>query len=291
MESGEPARLKWSSQPYQAADGEHGKVPSKRSGHSFTVITNKGNTSGFLFGGLTGGDGKSKAGASQELYRLNLSSSVFEWTLAPTTGTPPGPRWKHTATIFEDTKIIFFGGFNSNIIRFNDLFILDTEKMRWEKPIDDHAAATPRGTGNHKWNSNEPNQNAPTPRGAHSACLIKNSESGATLYVFGGYGGMGYARKDFDDFFMLNLKQPKLEWAKVPAKGKGPDKRSGHQACAVQSKIYVFGGWNSSTQFNDLHIYDTETHSWSETNTTFPSMKENDALWHHAACSVVAIPK
>jgi dynein heavy chain len=293
MEVGEPARLKWSSQPHKAADGESGEVPSKRSGHSFTVITQKGHTSGFLFGGLTGADGKGKkAGASADLYKLNLGSSVFEWTLASTTGTGPGARWKHSATIFEDSKIIFFGGFHSNIIRFNDLFILDTVKMHWEKPLEDLAAATPRGTGNHKWKTKEPVLNAPTPRGAHSATLIKNAETGPALYVFGGYGGMGYARKDFDDFYMLNLKQAKPEWVKVQAKGKAPDKRSGHQACAVQQKVYIFGGWNASTQFSDLHIFDTETQSWSETTTTFPSMnKDSDTLWNHAACSVVAIPK
>ena len=80
------------------------------------------------------------------------------------------------------------------------------------------------------------------------------------------------------------------KWAKIQPKGKGPEKRSGHQACGVESSLYVFGGWNSTTQFADLHILDTvmEPPVWSTVDD--PHAKLSAPRWNHAACSVMAIP-
>jgi len=39
-----------------------------------------------------------------------------------------------------------------------------------------------------------------TSRGSHATALI-----GRKLFVFGGYGGDGYARKDFNDLYSLDL--------------------------------------------------------------------------------------
>jgi dynein heavy chain len=79
----------------------------------------------------------------------------------------------------------------------------------------------------------------PSPRGAHSATLI-----GKNVYVFGGYGGMGYGRRDLNDLHMLDIETWK--WSKITPKGKGPDKRSGHQATACDNSLYVFGGKNEN---------------------------------------------
>ena len=38
--------------------------------------------------------------------------------------------------------------------------------------------------------------------------------------------------------------------------GGGPEARSGHQCQAVQLKLLLHGGSNSSTEFNDLHLLD-----------------------------------
>jgi dynein heavy chain len=106
------------------------------------------------------------------------------------------------------------------------------------------------------------------------------------LYIFGGYGGLGYSRRDLDDLYVLSLKT--WQWSKVPAKGTFPERRCGHNASAVEKKIYVFGGSNSSGQFSDLHCLDTELDPpvWSRLQQCdLPS-----PTWNQAACSVVAIP-
>ena len=70
-------------------------------------------------------------------------------------------------------------------------------------------------------------------------------------------------------------------------KGKGPERRSGHSMVTVENCLYIFGGWNNTTQFQDLFVLDCtlETPTW---------MGVDEALsmprWDHASCSVMAIP-
>ena len=72
----------------------------------------------------------------------------------------------------------------------------------------------------------DPNPDAPAPRGAHSAVLI-----GDHVWVFGGYGGAGYQRRDFNDVHRLHV--PTMTWSKVEAVATPagmPEPRSGHIA-------------------------------------------------------------
>ena len=106
------------------------------------------------------------------------------------------------------------------------------------------------------------------------------------MYIFGGYGGYGYGRRELDDLNYLDVTNWK--WSKVTPKGKAPDRRSGHTMMSVENSLYVFGGWNSTTQFKDMYILDTtyaDAMTWTGVDAalTFPR-------WDHAACSVMAIP-
>jgi N-acetylneuraminic acid mutarotase len=49
-------------------------------------------------------------------------------------GRLPEPRSHHTATVFQK-KIIFFGGFRNSTVRFNDVWIFDTESEEWSQPL------------------------------------------------------------------------------------------------------------------------------------------------------------
>jgi len=95
----------------------------------------------------------------------------------------------------------------------------------------------------------------------------------------------GYARRDLDDLHCLDIKQ--WAWMRVGAKGRSPERRSGHQACAVESSLFVLGGWNASKQFDDLYILDTvpKPPVWACVENSLPAPR-----WNFAACSVMAIP-
>jgi dynein heavy chain len=240
---------------------------------------------GFLFGGIAENKSKNnnnsdefqeEASATNEMYNLSLGSTGFEWALITSKNPQPLPRWHHTATLYDNTQLIIFGGFHNPTHRLNDLWIFNIVDYSWKEPHIEHnkESSTPCQLVNHAWN------NAPSARGAHTATII-----GENLYIFGGYGGQGYSRRELDDLYALNLET--MVWTKVQAKGIPPEKRSGHQACAIEKKIYIFGGWNSSTQFNDLHILDTEFDPpvWSKLQSALQT-----PTWNLAACSVVAIP-
>lgn len=66
-------------------------------------------------------------------------------------------------------------------------------------------------------------------RGGHSVTLI-----GSNMYVFGGYGGSGFARRDFNDVHVLDLDT--WDWKPVECTGEHPEPRSGHQVRKEESK-------------------------------------------------------
>jgi dynein heavy chain len=116
-----------------------------------------------------------------------------------------------------------------------------------------------------------------------SFCL---SYPGDFIYIFGGYGGLGYSRRDLDDLYSLNINT--WTWTKLTPKGSPPEKRSGHSAVAIEKKLYIFGGSNSSIQFQDLYVLDTENETtpvWSKLASSLSS-----PTWNLTACSVIAIP-
>ena len=268
-----------SSQPTQEVHQDQGQLlwsipdtkgdsPSKRSGHSLSMI----GSNLFIFGGLNS-DGK--PGPVDELWCLKTQGDAFEWSLISPAGECPLPRWKHSASVYGN-QLVVFGGFHSSTNRSNDTFLFDTVSLTWSRPIDAQGEFTPRG--NHM-----PTKNAwpftPSPRGAHSATVL-----GDVIYIFGGYGGQGYGRRDFNDMFQLDLKD--WTWSKTQCRGKSPDPRSSHAACRVESSIFVHGGWNAVQQFNDLHIFDTVTNTWTEADVS----SNSPPCWNHGACAVEAIP-
>ncbi|KAF0682585.1 Aste57867_25292 [Aphanomyces stellatus] len=252
-----------------------GDVPSRRSGHTLTIV----GSNGFLFGGC---DYSDPPGPTNDLYMLRIhTNGACDWSrIIFRKG--PLPRWKHSATIV-DNKIFLFGGFHNATTRFQDVWIFNPITMEWIQPVPQGTPRTQQQAASQQSKTAAPSSwpGCPPPRGGHSACLIQRD-----IYIFGGYGGQGYSRRDFDDLYALNVDE--MTWTKVATKGKGPERRSGHQSCAVDSKLFVFGGWNCSMQFNDLHVLETETSTWSSVEGAH--MSHASPRWNHASCAVLAIP-
>jgi hypothetical protein len=240
-----------------------GDKPSSRSGHTLTLVSG-GNGDCYMFGGMRAALNvaeSDKGGTlSNELYRLSLKpGGDVHWSKVSAGGRIPPPTWRHTANSFgsrtaitnapstaastsnteADTQIIIFGGFTGGIERSNEVWVLNTEHMTWSRPV---ASAS--------YSKNE-NSHVPAPRGSHSSAVINNE-----LVVFGGYGGQGYARQDFNDLHALSLSSWK--WRNCDAHGTGPEVRSGHTSSVILGRwMFVIGGWNASTQFQDVHVLDT----------------------------------
>lgn len=177
-----PAEMVWSS-PRSMGD-----IPSKRSGHTLTCIGDYC----YLFGG---NDFRRPPGPNNDLYKLDVSSSDVYWTKIEVNGKWPEPRSHHSAVVY-GSKIIFFGGFRSSNMRYNDIWILDTTTDEWSQPHPGITETKPDGEVVFKRNWPE----VPLPRGSHSATVVGNQ-----MFIFGGYGGAGYARRDFNDVIALDL--------------------------------------------------------------------------------------
>ncbi|KAE9123159.1 Dynein alpha chain, flagellar outer arm [Phytophthora fragariae] len=271
-----PPTLRWSK--LETAARRNGEMPTRRSGHSLSIV----GSSGYLFGGC---DYAEPPGPTNDLFALKINAnapSEWERLRSPLGGVWPPPRWKHSATVV-DNKIYVFGGFHSSSTRFNDLWIFNPITLDWSQSGAVGAVNSPlNNNALHRASvAKSAALTLPAPRGAHTAVAIRRS-----IYVFGGYGGTGYGRRDFDDLYMLRADD--LSWTKVTCKGKPPEKRAGHQACAVDDLMLVCGGWNSVTQFNDLHIFDSTVNSWTLVEGTH--MATTLPRWNHACCAVLAIP-
>lgn len=216
-------------------------------------------------------------GPNNELYKLDISSAEFYWSRVETSAPArsPEPRSNHSTVVYGN-KIILFGGFRNSTIRYNDVWILDTSTDEWSQP---HVGITEtKSDGDVVFKRHWPD--VPAPRGGHSATVV-----GTQMYVFGGYGGSGYARRDFNDVHALDLDT--WEWRPVECTGIVPEARSGHQSVAVNEFIYVIGGWNSMSQFDNMYVLDTSTNTWSKPST------QNDfgpPRWNFSAVSVFAVP-
>lgn len=263
-----PTPLAWKQLRTVAKDAEASHSPTPRSGHSMTVA----GVTAYLFGGINADEAVE---GSADMYALQISSAAMEWErLQPEAPAPPG-RWKHSAVLHKYTQLIVFGGFHTSSHRLNDVWVFDSVTLKWSQPNAAHnAAAMDVSLAASGW------ENAPAPRAAHTATMV-----GEKMWVFGGYGGVGYSRRDLDDLHSLDVST--WTWQRVIAKGTAPEKRSGHQACAVEDKLYIFGGYSSVTQFDDVYFLDLsqEPPVWNVVASSLYS-----PLWSHAACSVVAIP-
>ena len=205
-----------------------GDIPQARSGHTFTHAKEAGKI--FMFGGQSH---SLPPGPCNDLYCLDVSDAGGQgltWSKIPVAADGPAARWHHSTTAISPKHLYIFGGFAAKT-RLADAWLLDTD--------DGSMTALKQSP------------TTPSPRGAHTANIV-----GSKLYLFAGYGGKGTGRRDFNGLHALDLDM--MEWANVQTAGEPPAARSGHQTCVVDTKMYVFGGWNCVEQLSDVCILDMD---------------------------------
>lgn len=229
----------------------------------------------------------------------------MKWTRVQAAGAPC-PRWGHSAVGW-GSLVVVFGGFKDSSTRLDDVFVFDTAASKWSAPPcaaateqramqvsavggaedgegkagddeqerdvndgEEEGAATTAGKGSFE---------VPSARGEHGAALV-----GDAMYVFGGYGGVGVARRDLNDLYCLDLNT--WAWQRRRCRGAAPSPRSGHALCAVMSSLLVFGGSSATQQFCDMHVLDLSSMAWKESSVTLGVPR-----WSMGAIAVEAIPR
>ncbi|KAL5723225.1 hypothetical protein ACHQM5_006648 [Ranunculus cassubicifolius] len=156
----------------------------------------------------------------------------------------PGNRWGHTCNSIKGGRFLYvFGGYGQDNCQTNDVYVYDTAKQTWSRPMT-------KG-------------NPPCPRDSHTCTTVGNN-----LFVFGGTDG----REPLKDLHILDTSTN--TWISPTIRGEGPEAREGHSAALVGKRLFIFGGCGKSRDtanevyYNDIYILDTETLVWRRAMTS-----------------------
>lgn len=206
----------------------HGTAPPPVTGHSATVLLTKAprvRADFCVFGGKT-----AEGVELNDLYALDVVEK--EWRVVETHGSPPPPRYGHTATLAGSMMIVFGGRSRNGFL--NDVCVLNTDTYEWRQQ--------------------DTTGIAPCPRYAHTA--VASLRTGK-LYVFGGSNG----NETFNSLFALDLNT--WAWEELYVTGLPPDSRAYHAASLFRDQfLIIHGGSNGGNCFSDACILDINTMRW-----------------------------
>nr|CAB3259308.1 kelch domain-containing protein 3 [Phallusia mammillata] len=156
-----------------------------------------------------------------------------------------GPRRVNHSSALIGHRIFMFGGYcmgvNYEVISLIDVHVFNTYTYRWAR------IPTEKTTF-------ENIAHVPYMRYGHASVAIDNK-----VYLWGGRN---------DSFGACNVlhcfNTGKLHWKKVPLKGTYPGARDGHAMCVVNSKIYIFGGYEQEADCfsNQMFMIDLKEKMW-----------------------------
>ncbi len=160
-------------------------------------------------------------------------------------GTPPAPRYHHSAVVFQDSMFVF-GGYtgdiysNSNLRNKNDLFEYKFTTSQW---ID----WTDRISGD-----------LPPARSAHGAVIYGNY-----LWIYAGYDG----HTRLNDMWRINLTDLSPQWEEIMQTGDSPPTCCNFPTAVIDCDMFVFSGQSGAKITNNLYQFNFDKHEWTRIRT------------------------
>lgn len=96
--------------------------------------------------------------------------------------------------------------------------------------------------------------NIPSARSGSKAVVCRDS-----IFFFG-----GYTKKDgdyFNDLFEFHI--PRAHWSRIDTSTR-PSMRTDHSCIVYEANLYIFGGFDGRSRFQDLHQYSIDNNEWIE---------------------------
>ncbi|XP_011865569.1 PREDICTED: leucine-zipper-like transcriptional regulator 1 isoform X2 [Vollenhovia emeryi] len=279
-------------------------VGARRSKH--TIVAYKDAI--YVFGGDNG------KRMLNDLLRFDVKEK--SWGRAFATGTPPAPRYHHSAVVHGSSMFVF-GGYtgdihsNSNLSNKNDLFEYRFQTAQWIEwrfigvtpvPRSAHSAAVYDNKlwifagydGNARLNDMwtisllpgdfktweevvQVGERPPT------CCNFPVTVARESMFVFSGQSGA----RTTNSLFQFHFKERR--WTRISTEHilRGapppPARRYGHTMVSFDRHLYVFGGAADSALSNDLHCYDLDTQTWNVILPSTDSQVPPGRLFHAAA--------
>ncbi|KAH3920936.1 hypothetical protein HBH56_011820 [Parastagonospora nodorum] len=216
--------------------------PFPRYGAAINSTASKDGTI-YLMGGLVGG-----ATVKGDLWLTEMGNGSMACYPISTTGDGPGPRVGHASLLVGNAFIVFGGDTKlaDNDDLDDTLYLLNTSTKHWSR-------ALPQGA-------------RPTGRYGHTLNIL-----GSKIYIFGGQVE-GLFFNDLVAFDLNSLQSSTSRWEvllpnskdQVSPQGRSPPARTNHSVITWNDKLYLFGGTDGITWFNDVWTYDPRTNAWAE---------------------------
>jgi len=229
--------------------------PASRESH--TAVYNLVNNTMVVFGG------RSASAIYNDIAYYTMTTAM--WTAAvKVAGTPPSPRYGHTAVATGRNRMVVFGGRNGTAI-WNDVAVFDLLANKW-------LPAPTIGSGG-----------APSARAYHTAVVDHYQH---VMYVYGGNDDTHF----FSDVWALDLdalETGAAAWSLVaPTNGTSGAERSEHSAVMSNLGVMVvFGGRaGGDVGLDDVACFSTITRAWSACLAA-PSPAPTVRYGHTAVCS------
>ncbi|WVF66663.1 hypothetical protein IAT40_001404 [Kwoniella sp. CBS 6097] len=179
-----------------------------------------------------GGNGQA---ALNDVWALDVSDPEnLSWTEWKTKGDVPQKKGYHTANLVGD-KMIVFGGSDGHA-SFADIHVLNLQTRVWTLVATDVK---------------------------HNRLSHTSTQVGSYLFILGGHNGQTYAQ----DVLLFNLVT--LQWETKIPKGVAPPGRGYHVALLHDARIFISGGYNGESVFNDLWTLDLSAGAYLPQVTTF----------------------
>ncbi|KAH7078587.1 hypothetical protein FB567DRAFT_139063 [Paraphoma chrysanthemicola] len=216
--------------------------PFPRYGAAINATASKDGTI-YLMGGLVGG-----ATVKGDLWLTEMGNGSMACYPISTTGDGPGPRVGHASLLVGNAFIVFGGDTKlaDNDDLDDTLYLLNTSTKHWSR-------ALPQGP-------------RPTGRYGHTLNIL-----GSRIYIFGGQVE-GFFFNDLVAFDLNSLQSSASRWEvllqnnkdQASPQGRSPPARTNHSVITWNDKLYLFGGTDGITWFNDVWTYEPRTNAWTE---------------------------
>lgn len=228
----------WSSRRLNFTAGN----PFPRYGAAINATASKDGTI-YLMGGLVGG-----ATVKGDLWLTEMGNGSMACYPISTTGDGPGPRVGHASLLVGNAFIVFGGDTKlaDNDDLDDTLYLLNTSTKHWSR-------ALPQGP-------------RPTGRYGHTLNIL-----GSKIYIFGGQVE-GFFFNDLVAFDLNSLQSSASRWEvllpntkdQASPPGRSPPARTNHSVVTWNDKLYLFGGTDGITWFNDVWTYEPRSNAWTE---------------------------
>ena len=280
-------------------------VGAKRSKHTMVAWDDRI----YVFGGDNG----------RRMLNDFLVSTVHDssWARVVYTGTPPTPRYHHSAVVFQNSMFVF-GGYtgdvnsNLNLRNSNELFEYKFNTSQWINWQDKVTGSLPPArsahgaaifdnklwvfagydgntrlndmwaidllTSNPQWEKIDQSGDSPP-----TCCNFPVAVVGDSMYVFSGQSGAKITNNLYEFKFL------ERRWVRIPMEHllKGdtapPQRRYGHSMVAYNRCLYVFGGAADGILDNEVHCFDVDSRTWSVIQPAEGSQVPSGRVFHSAA--------